>query len=73
MNKTHSLFCFYDAAAPSLICSKVPRWRTVTAAVPVAANKVVVEPTNVSIAILADATMMKYTHIMVISTAHSCL
>jgi hypothetical protein len=39
-----------DAAAPSLICWKVPGWRTVTAAVSVAKNKVVVELTNMSFA-----------------------
>jgi hypothetical protein len=51
MNKTHSLFHIYDTAAPSLICSKVPGWSTVTAAVSVAANEVVVELTNMSFAI----------------------
>jgi hypothetical protein len=50
-NQLHSPVCLSDAAAPSLICSKVPRGRTVAGAVSVAANKVVVELTNVSFAI----------------------
>ena len=47
----YSLFRIYNAAAPSLICLKVRGWSTVTAAVSVAANEVVVELTNMSFAI----------------------
>jgi hypothetical protein len=51
-----------DAAAPSLICSKVSGWSTVTAAVSVAANEVVVELTNMSFAIFIVFDMKRCFH-----------
>ena len=53
-----------DAAAPLLICWKVPWWRTATAAVSVAANKVVVELTNVSFANFIVLDMKKMQRMM---------
>ena len=69
-------FLSFYAAAPSLIYSKDLGGRTVAAAVSVAANKVVAEPTNVSFAIFVVfdmqnmQLMIKHTHIMAIPTAH---
>jgi hypothetical protein len=45
------IFCLSDAAAPLLSCSKSIGGSTVAAAASVAANKVVVELTNMSLAI----------------------
>jgi hypothetical protein len=54
LDQMHSPFCLSNITAPLLIYSKGRGGRMVAAAVPVAANKVVVEP-NVSIVIFIIA------------------